>query len=143
MTSNSALQARRVAAVPRGVGTAYPVFAERAEGSELWDVDGNRYVDFGGGIAVLNTGHRHPKVVKAVRDQLDALHAHGVPDRALRALYRTVREAERAGAVFGRGQVDPVLDRRRGRRERRQDRPRGDRAAPTSSPFPAPSTAAR
>ncbi len=71
MTSNSALQARRVAAVPRGVGTAYPVFAERAEGSELWDVDGNRYIDFGGGIAVLNTGHRHPKVVKAVRDQLD------------------------------------------------------------------------
>ncbi len=71
MSSNSALQARRVAAVPRGVGTAYPVFAERAEGSELWDVDGNRYVDFGGGIAVLNTGHRHPKVVKAVREQLD------------------------------------------------------------------------
>ena len=71
MTGNSALQARRVAAIPRGVATAYPVFAERAEGSEIWDVDGNRYVDFGGGIAVVNTGHRHPKVVKAVRDQLD------------------------------------------------------------------------
>ncbi len=71
MTRNSALQARRVAAIPRGVATAYPVFAERAEGSEIWDVDGNRYVDFGGGIAVVNTGHRHPKVVKAVRDQLD------------------------------------------------------------------------
>ena len=71
MTGNSALQARRMAAIPRGVATAYPVFAERAEGSELWDVDGNRYVDFGGGIAVLNTGHRHPKVIKAVRDQLD------------------------------------------------------------------------
>ncbi len=71
MTGNSALQARRMAAIPRGIATAYPVFAERAEGSELWDVDGNRYVDFGGGIAVLNTGHRHPKVIKAVRDQLD------------------------------------------------------------------------
>ena len=71
MTSNSTLQARRMAAVPRGIATAYPVFAERAEGSELWDVDGNRFIDFGGGIAVLNTGHRHPKVVKAVRDQLD------------------------------------------------------------------------
>ncbi|MBU2191598.1 MAG: 4-aminobutyrate--2-oxoglutarate transaminase [Alphaproteobacteria bacterium] len=71
MTSNSALQARRTAAIPRGVATAYPVFAERAEGSELWDVDGRRFIDFGGGIAVLNTGHRHPKVVKAVRDQLD------------------------------------------------------------------------
>jgi len=71
MTSNSALQARRVAAVPRGVGTAYPVFASRAEGSEIWDVEDNRYIDFGGGIAVVNTGHRHPKVVAAVRDQLD------------------------------------------------------------------------
>ena len=71
MTSNPALQARRVAAIPRGVATAYPVFAERAEGSEIWDVEGNRYVDFGGGIAVVNTGHRHPKVIKAVRDQLD------------------------------------------------------------------------
>lgn len=71
MSSNSALQARRMAAIPRGIATAYPVFAERAEGSELWDVEGNRFIDFGGGIAVLNTGHRHPKVVKAVRDQLD------------------------------------------------------------------------
>ncbi|NGO55387.1 4-aminobutyrate--2-oxoglutarate transaminase [Allomesorhizobium camelthorni] len=71
MTNNSSLQARRVAAVPRGVGTAYPVFASRAEGSELWDVDGNRYIDFAGGIAVLNTGHRHPKVIAAVREQLD------------------------------------------------------------------------
>ena len=71
MTSNSSLQARRIAAVPRGVGTAYPVFASRAEGSELWDVDGNRYIDFAGGIAVLNTGHRHPKVIAAVREQLD------------------------------------------------------------------------
>ena len=71
MTRNSTLQSRRTAAIPRGVSTAYPVFADRAEGSELWDVDGNRYVDFGGGIAVLNTGHRHPKIIKAVRDQLD------------------------------------------------------------------------
>lgn len=72
MTSNSSLQSRRVAAIPRGVSTANPVFAKRAEGSELWDVDGNRYIDFGGGIAVLNTGHRHPKVVAAVREQLEA-----------------------------------------------------------------------
>ena len=71
MTSNSTLQARRTAAVPRGVATAYPVFADRAEGSELWDIDGRRFIDFGGGIAVLNTGHRHPKVIAAVREQLD------------------------------------------------------------------------
>jgi len=72
MSKNESLQARRVAAVPRGVGTAYPVFADRAEGSELWDADGKRYIDFAGGIAVLNTGHRHPKVIAAVKKQLDA-----------------------------------------------------------------------
>lgn len=72
MSKNESLQARRVTAVPRGVGTAFPVFAERAEGSELWDKDGNRYIDFAGGIAVLNTGHRHPKVIAAVKGQLDA-----------------------------------------------------------------------
>jgi 4-aminobutyrate aminotransferase/(S)-3-amino-2-methylpropionate transaminase len=72
MSSNAALQARRTAAIPRGVATAYPVFAERAEGSELWDRDGKRFIDFAGGIAVLNTGHRHPKVIAAVKEQLDA-----------------------------------------------------------------------
>ncbi|MEP9372401.1 4-aminobutyrate--2-oxoglutarate transaminase [Mesorhizobium sp. KR1-2] len=72
MTSNASLQSRRIAAVPRGVATAYPVFAQRAEGSEIWDADDKRYIDFGGGIAVLNTGHRHPRVIAAVREQLDA-----------------------------------------------------------------------
>jgi 4-aminobutyrate aminotransferase / (S)-3-amino-2-methylpropionate transaminase / 5-aminovalerate transaminase len=71
MTANAELLSRRNAAVPRGVGTAFPVFAARAENSELWDVDGRRYIDFAGGIAVLNTGHRHPRVVEAVRRQLD------------------------------------------------------------------------
>jgi 4-aminobutyrate aminotransferase/(S)-3-amino-2-methylpropionate transaminase len=72
MTLNASLQARRVAAIPRGVATAYPVFAARAENSELWDADGRRFIDFAGGIAVLNTGHRHPKVIAAVKAQLDA-----------------------------------------------------------------------
>ena len=72
MTNNASLQSRRVAAIPRGVSTANPVFARRAEGSELWDADDKRYIDFGGGIAVLNTGHRHPKVIAAVREQLEA-----------------------------------------------------------------------
>lgn len=71
MTTNASLLARRERAVPQGVSTAFPVFAARAENSEIWDEDGNRYVDFAGGIAVLNTGHRHPKVVAAVREQLD------------------------------------------------------------------------
>ncbi len=70
MPSNADLLARRAAAVPRGVATAFPVFADKAENAELWDVEGKRYVDFAGGIAVLNTGHRHPKVMAAVEKQL-------------------------------------------------------------------------
>ena len=58
-----------------GVGTATPVFAARAENAELWDVEGRRYVDFAAGIAVLNVGHRHPKVMEAVYAQLE-LYTH-------------------------------------------------------------------
>jgi len=72
MTTNSALQSRRVAAVPRGVPTMLPVFAAKAENAEIWDVEGKRYIDFASGIAVVGTGHRHPKVVEAVKAQLDA-----------------------------------------------------------------------
>ena len=75
MSTNSDLLARRTKAIPRGVSTATPVFAARAENAELWDMDGKRYVDFAGGIAVLNTGHRHPTVIEAVRKQLD-LYTH-------------------------------------------------------------------
>lgn len=71
MTSNADLLARRTNAVPRGVSTATPVFAARAENARLWDAEGREYIDFAGGIAVLNTGHRHPKVMEAVRKQLD------------------------------------------------------------------------
>jgi 4-aminobutyrate aminotransferase / (S)-3-amino-2-methylpropionate transaminase / 5-aminovalerate transaminase len=67
---NSQLMKRREAAVPRGVGNAHPVFTAHAENAELWDVEGKRYIDFAGGIAVLNTGHRHPKVMAAVAEQL-------------------------------------------------------------------------
>lgn len=70
-SNNSALQARRESAIPRGVGTMLPVFTARAEGAELWDVEGKRYIDFAGGIAVLNTGHNHPKIKAAVAAQLD------------------------------------------------------------------------
>jgi 4-aminobutyrate aminotransferase/(S)-3-amino-2-methylpropionate transaminase len=71
MPTNSDLLARRVAAVPRGIGHVTPLFAERALNAELWDVEGRRYIDFAGGIAVLNTGHCHPKVMAAVREQMD------------------------------------------------------------------------
>ena len=70
MSTNSELPARRNAAVPRGVANAHPVFAVHAENSTIWDVEGKKYIDFAGGIAVLNTGHRHPKVMAAVAEQL-------------------------------------------------------------------------
>jgi 4-aminobutyrate aminotransferase / (S)-3-amino-2-methylpropionate transaminase / 5-aminovalerate transaminase len=63
---------RRQAAVARGVYHATPIFAARAEGAILEDVDGNRFLDFAGGIGVLNVGHRAPRVVSAIREQLDA-----------------------------------------------------------------------
>ncbi len=69
--TNADLLARRQAAVARGVASAAPVFAAHAENAELWDVEGRRYIDFAGGIAVLNTGHRHPKVIEAAKAQED------------------------------------------------------------------------
>jgi 4-aminobutyrate aminotransferase/(S)-3-amino-2-methylpropionate transaminase len=66
-----ALLARRAAAVPRGVPAVTPIAVVHAEGAVLTDADGNRLIDFGGGIGVVNTGHRHPGVVDAVRAQLD------------------------------------------------------------------------
>src|SRR4029453_6631433 len=68
---NEAWVERRAKAVSRGMGMAAPVIAARAEDSELWDIEGKRYIDFGGGIAVLNTGHRHPKVMRRVYEQLE------------------------------------------------------------------------
>ena len=65
------LMRRREAAVPRGVSHATPIFAARAEGVVLEDVDGNCFLDFAGGIGVLNVGHRAPRVVAAIRQQLD------------------------------------------------------------------------
>lgn len=68
--TNQELQERKLAAFARGQGNVYPVFVERASNAEVWDVDGNRYIDLGTGIAVCNTGHSHPKVVEAVRKQV-------------------------------------------------------------------------
>ncbi len=101
-----------------------PFFVARAENSELWDVEGRRYIDFAGGIAVLNTGHRHPKVVAAVKAQLDAF-THSayqvVPYEAYVAL------AERLNAAHPRRvpqEDDLLLHGRRGHRERGEDRSR-------------------
>jgi 4-aminobutyrate aminotransferase/(S)-3-amino-2-methylpropionate transaminase len=73
MPTNAELHARRQAAIPRGVSNSLAVYAQRAENAEIWDVEGRRYVDFASGIAVLNTGHRHPGVVAAVTEQLKNL----------------------------------------------------------------------
>src|SRR5947209_227628 len=67
---NVELQARRVAATPRGAAVMCSFYAARAQNAELWDVEGRRYIDFASGIAVLNTGHRHPKLVQAIEKQL-------------------------------------------------------------------------
>ncbi|NRR29172.1 4-aminobutyrate--2-oxoglutarate transaminase [Oxalobacteraceae bacterium] len=67
---NAELQQRKDAATPRGVGVMCQFYAERALNSELWDVEGRRFIDFAAGIAVLNTGHRHPKIVAAIEQQL-------------------------------------------------------------------------
>ena len=69
--TNAALMARRTAALPRGVGQAHALFAQRAENAEIWDVEGRRWIDFCAGIAVVNTGHSHPRVVAAARAQLE------------------------------------------------------------------------
>jgi 4-aminobutyrate aminotransferase/(S)-3-amino-2-methylpropionate transaminase len=70
-----ALMARREAAIPRGPANATPVFAARADGATIEDVDGNRYLDFAGGIGCLNIGHRSPRVISAIQAQLEK-HLH-------------------------------------------------------------------
>jgi 4-aminobutyrate aminotransferase len=68
---NEQLMARKAAATPRGVGVMGTFFADRADNAELWDVEGRRYIDFAGGIAVMNTGHGNPAVVAAIAEQLN------------------------------------------------------------------------
>ncbi|ANJ67487.1 4-aminobutyrate transaminase [Halothiobacillus diazotrophicus] len=68
--NNASLHERRLAATPRGVGVMAGFYVDRALNAEVWDIEGNRYIDFAGGIAVLNTGHRHPALVAAIEDQL-------------------------------------------------------------------------
>jgi 4-aminobutyrate aminotransferase / (S)-3-amino-2-methylpropionate transaminase / 5-aminovalerate transaminase len=70
MASNTDLHRRRGAAVARGVSNSTSIYVQRAQNAELWDVEGRRYIDFASGIAVLNTGHVHPRVVAAMQQQL-------------------------------------------------------------------------
>lgn len=71
MTTNAELQQRKEAVISNGQGVLAPVYVQNAKNAEIWDVEGKRYIDFAAGIAVVNTGHSHPKVVEAVKAQVD------------------------------------------------------------------------
>jgi 4-aminobutyrate aminotransferase len=68
---NSEINIRKDKAISRGVGMQTQIYADRAKNSEIWDVEGTRYIDFAAGIAVVNTGHCHPKVMAAVQRQME------------------------------------------------------------------------
>ena len=69
--SESELAELRAKYVPRGITSAHPITVDRARGSELWDISGKRYIDFAGGIGVMNVGHARPRVTQAVQEQLE------------------------------------------------------------------------
>ena len=69
---NIEISIRRDNAISHGLGMLTQIYVKRAENAEIWDVEGTRYIDFAAGIAVVNTGHRHPKVMAAVEKQLQA-----------------------------------------------------------------------
>lgn len=95
------LLAARANNVPRGVLTAHPIVVARAEGAHIWDNDGRRYLDFVGGIGVLNIGHNHPRVVAAVAEQLKLV-THTAFQVAAYEPY--IALAERLNALVGKGE---------------------------------------
>jgi 4-aminobutyrate aminotransferase / (S)-3-amino-2-methylpropionate transaminase / 5-aminovalerate transaminase len=101
------LNARRAAAVTRGIASATPEFAVRAQNAEVWDSVGRRYVDFAGGIGVLATGHRHPKVIAAVSAQLERFTHTAFQVMAYESY---IRLAERLNAIAPfKGQAKSLL----------------------------------
>lgn len=101
-TENQRLLALREQHVPRGLATAHPIVVSHAQGSEMWDVDGKRYLDFVGGIGVLNVGHNHPRVVEAVRRQVGEI-SHASFQVVAYASYIDV--AARLNAMVGGGEA--------------------------------------
>ncbi|WP_459781980.1 4-aminobutyrate--2-oxoglutarate transaminase [Photobacterium sp. R1] len=69
--SNQTWQTRKQQVIAQGMGNLSPIYVEKAKNAEIWDIEGNRFIDFGSGIAVNNTGHSHPRIVEAVKAQLD------------------------------------------------------------------------
>ena len=126
-TKTEAIQADRERYLPRGVYTYHDVFPACASGARITDVDGNTYLDFAGGIGVMNVGHSHPAVVAAIQEQA-ALYTHTCAHVATPPPYIELAQAphrDHAGQV---PQEDAAGEqRRRGGRERHQDRARRDR----------------
>ncbi len=94
--TNADLVQRKNAATPRGVGVMCDFYAEHALNAEIWDVEQRRYIDFAAGIAVLNTGHRHPKLIAAIQEQLGKF-THTAYQVVPYAIY--VKLAERINAI--------------------------------------------
>ena len=109
-------RAQASASSPARSALTFPIVAAEARGATLTDVDGNTFIDFTGGVGCLNVGHSHPRVVAAAQEQLDALRAHRLHDRPVRALRRARRAAARAR-----------------RRSRARRRPRSSTPAPRRS----------
>ena len=118
-----------------------PIYAKRAKNAEIWSEDGKRYIDFAAGIAVVNTGHQHPKIVAAVEEQLKAFSHVCFQVTPYESYVRPRRAAERARARRRSRQDHAGLDRRGSRRERgegraRLYRPPGDRLVQRRLPRP-------
>ncbi|MBM4904466.1 4-aminobutyrate--2-oxoglutarate transaminase [Vibrio parahaemolyticus] len=69
--TNQQLHERRSQVIAQGMGALYPLYVEKAENAYVWDIEGNKYIDFAAGIAVTNTGHSHKRISEAVKAQLD------------------------------------------------------------------------
>lgn len=100
-SKTAASMAQRQHHVPRGLLTAHPLVIDRADGARVWDIEGKEYLDFVGGIGVLNTGHNHPRVVKAVQEQLGKI-SHMAFQVAAYQPYLDL--AERLNNLVGKGE---------------------------------------
>ncbi len=118
--NSRALLARRSKAVPRGVPAVTPIAVVHADGAVLTDADGNMLIDFGGGIGVVNTGHRHPGVVQAVREQLDKFAHVCFPVSTYEPYVELAERLNRRHPGVSRKTNLLRQQRCRGRRERRQ-----------------------
>ncbi len=95
---SSELNQRRQQATPRGVGVMCNYFVEKAENATLWDIEGNEVIDFAAGIAVLNTGHRHPESGRRGCRPAAGVHPHRLSDCAVRKLCFAGGAYQRSGA---------------------------------------------